>query len=334
MSVKNFRERSPVVIGIVSILVITIGMTLSFSIDKLPFVKQAYTIEAEFTNAAGLQVENQVRVAGIKVGTVEDVELVKDRVRVTMEIQNGTEIPDDAFAEIKLATILGTKFIDIEGRGTGPFLDEGALIPLERTAVPYEIYQASNQGTGVLEGLDGDALNEMLRELATLVETTEEELGGALSGLNDLGASLNAKEDELKSLLAESNDLTKFLAQEGDELVRLIDSSNIVLETVVDQQEEIDSLLASAQFMSDELTSLLRTNRGNLDRVLARLDRALGVLANNVDHLDVAFEWAGPSSRYFGKVFAQGRWGDIYDCAIILVESCEQDEDPPDSGAP
>ena len=326
MSTKNFRERSPVLIGIISILVITVGMILSFSIDKLPFIKQAYTIEADFTNAAGLSAENQVRVAGIKVGTVDNIELLGDRVHVTMSIDNGIEIPRDAFAEIKLATILGTKFIDIQGQGGGPFLADGDSIPLERTSVPYEIYQASNEGTAVLEGLDGPALNDMLRELGTLVTQTREELGSALSGLNDLGASLNSKDDELKSLLSETNDLTGFLADEGDKIVRLVDASNIVLDTLVDQRDEIQSLLQSAQFTSKQLTDLLRANRGNVSTLLSRLNSVLNVLARNIDDLDMAFEYAGPSSRYFGKVFSQGRWGDIYECAIILTESCEQDE--------
>ena len=47
---------------------------------------------------------------------------------------------------------------DIEAKGGAPYLEEGALIPLERTTVPYEIYQASNQGTNVIEDLDGDRL--------------------------------------------------------------------------------------------------------------------------------------------------------------------------------
>ena len=326
MSTLSFRERSPMLIGILSIIGISVGMYFAFSINKLPFVKQAYDVEADFANAAGLTSENQVRVAGIKVGSVGDIELVEDRVRVTLEIENGIEIPADAFAEIKMATLLGTKFVEIDGTGGGPFLEDGDHIPLERTAVPYEIYQASNQGTGVLEGLDGEALNDSLRQLARVVNITKEELGGALSGLNQLGASLNANDDDLTSLLSESNKLTKFLADEGDELVRLIDSSNVVLGTLVDQRDEIQSLLTSTQFMTDELTALLQNNRGNVDAIITRLDRALGVLERNVEHLDVALEYAGPSSRYFGKVFSQGRWGDIYDCVVILTESCEQDE--------
>lgn len=325
MAIKNFRERSPIVIGIISILAIAAGTVFAFSIDKFPALKQAYDIQAEFKDAAGLKAENQVRVAGIKVGTVSNIELVGDRVLVTMEIDNGIKIPDDAFAEIKLATILGTKFVDIEAKGGSPYLEAGALIPLERTAIPYEIYQASNQGTDVLEELDGDALNAMLLELAELVRVAREEVGTALSGLNELGQGLNARQGELRSLLANANDVTRVLADEGDELNQLISASDEVLASLAGKREEIQSLLESTKLMSGELADLLRNNRDNVDGILTKLHRALVVLDRNVEHLDVAFEYAGASSRYFGGIFQQGRWGDVAPCTIF-ANSCAGDE--------
>jgi phospholipid/cholesterol/gamma-HCH transport system substrate-binding protein len=240
-----------------------------------------------------------------------------------MEIDNGTEIPKDAFAEIKLATLLGTKFVDIEAKGGGPYLEQGDLIPLERTSVPYEIYQASNQGTNVLEGLDGPALNKMLVELTRVTRITKEEVGVALEGLNELGSGLNAKEEELRSLLAGTEDLTGVLSDKGPEIVELIDSSNEVLGTVARKREEVKSLLAATNQMAADLADLIHDNRGNLDSILHDLHKALVVLDRNVKHIDMALEYAGPSSRYFGSIWQQGRWGDIYSCAVLLSESCE-----------
>ncbi|MDQ3963794.1 MAG: MCE family protein [Actinomycetota bacterium] len=325
MAIKNFRERSPIVIGLISILAIAVGTVFAFSIDKFPALKQAYDVQAEFKDAAGLKAENQVRVAGIKVGTVSNIELAGDRVLVTMEIDNGIQIPNDAFAEIKLATILGTKFVDIDAKGGAPYLEAGALIPLDRTAIPYEIYQASNQGTDVLEELDGDALNAMLLELSDLVRIAREEVGTALSGLNELGQGLNARQDELRSLLANANDVTRVLAEESDELNQLISASDDVLASLASKREEVQALLESTKLMSGELTSLLRNNRANVDGILTKLHRALVVLDRNVEHLDVAFEYAGASSRYFGGIFQQGRWGDVAPCSIF-ASSCAGDE--------
>lgn len=322
MSIKNFRERSPVLIGIISILAIAAGTLFAFSIDKFPALKSAFEIQGEFRDAAGLKVENQVRVAGIKVGTVSDIELVGDKVLVTMEIDNGTEIPKDAFAEIKLATILGTKFVDLEAKGGAPYMEDGDLISLEDTSIPYEIYQASNQGTNILEDLDGAALNDALVELTKLVNTSKDELGAALSGLNELGSGLNAKKEDIRSLLANANDLTDLLADEGDEINNLIVSSDAVLSSLAQKREEVQSLLEATKLMSGQLAGLLKDNRQNVDEILQKLHNALVVLDRNVEHLDVALEYAGASSRYFGSVFSQGRWGDIFSCGLIVSTSC------------
>jgi phospholipid/cholesterol/gamma-HCH transport system substrate-binding protein len=326
VSIKTFRERSPFLIGILSILGIAAGTALSFSLDKIPFVKQAYEVTAEFGDAAGLNPENQVRVAGIKVGTVKSVELAGEVVVVTMEIDNGVEIPKDAEAEIKLATLLGTKFVEIDGVGSGPFLEDGDEIPLERTEIPYEIYQAANQGTEVLEDLDGPALNKMLVQLADLTAAAEDEVGEALEGLNDLGAGVGARQQELKELLAGADDLTALLAGEGDEIVRLVDASNDVLGSLARKREEIQSLLEVTKQMAGEVTGLVRDNRSKIHGIVTKLDRALVVLDRNIRHIDVALEYAGPSSRYFGNITRQGRWADIFSCVLVVSAACETDE--------
>lgn len=322
----NFRERSPVLIGIVSIVAISIALTFAFKINDIPAFKKAYEVKAEFADAAGLTPENQVRVAGIKVGTVSSVELDRDRVVVTMEIENATEIPREAGAEIKLMTLLGTKFVEIDASGAGPFLADGDVIPLERTAVPYEIYQAANQGTAVLEDLDGPALNKMLEQLAKLTEVAERDVGDALAGLNELASGLNERRDDIKGLLTGARELTGTLAGEGPNIIRLIDASNEVLGSLAGQREEIQTLLEATKQVAGELGDLLHDHRGEIDSILERLHKALVVVDRNLEHVDAAFQYAGPSARYFARVEQQGRWVDIFTCALVLTTQCEQDE--------
>ena len=323
MSIKNFRERNPILIGILSILLIAGGTAFAFSINKIPQLKQAYEVKAYFSDAIGLKNDNQVRVAGIKVGQVKSIDLVGDRVLVSMDVDNNIKIPEDATAQIRLATLLGTKFVNIDGAGPGPYLSDGDTIPLEQTSVPYEIFQAANEGTGVLEDLNGPRLNRLLIQLTKLVRVSRGELGNALEGLNELGAGLNARAPELRQLLAGADDLTKLLADEGDNINTLIDNSNTVLATLAEKREEIQSLLASTELMAGELADLVRTHRAQLDGILDNLHNALVVLDRNVKHLDVALKYAGASSRYFAKIFTQGRWGDIFSCALILTATCQ-----------
>lgn len=326
MSVKNFRERSPVIIGFVSIALIAAGTYGAFSIQKIPAVRRAFEVQAEFVDASGVVPENQVRVAGIKVGTVTKVELAGDRVLISMDIENGTEIPDDAGAEIKLATLLGTKFIQLDARGGAPYLEDGDLIPLERTDVPYEIYRAANEGTDVLEELDGPALNALIQELTTLTAEVQDEVGVALEGLTELGSGLNDRTEDFGKLVSGAEELTGFLSEEGTQLTRLIDSSNAVLGTLASQREEIQSLLEGVKQMSGELGDLVKDHRSELDSILKKLHRALLVVDKNIENIDVALAYAGRSSRYFSGIFQQGRWGDLYTCVIMITAFCEQDE--------
>ncbi|MFN2593260.1 MAG: MCE family protein, partial [Actinomycetota bacterium] len=287
-----------------------------------------YEIKAQFADAVGLTTSNQVRVAGIKVGQVTGIKLEGDHVLVTMDIDNGTQIPKSASADLKLATLVGTKYINVDAKGGGPYMTDGDLIPLSRTTVPYEIFQAANQGTKVLQGLNGDQLNLALRELTKVVKKSRTKLGSALTGLSKLGEGLNSRQRDLTQLLSNADNLTQLLSGQGNNINRLIDSSNEVLGTLDQKRAGLQSLLHRTNLMAADLFSVLRTNRGNLTNILNDLHNALVVLNNNVSNLDVAFEWAGPSSRYFGSIFQHGRWGDIFSCALVISKTCEPKAGP------
>ena len=116
---KSFRERNQVAVGIASIIVLALIFLLAFEFKKLPFISHNYTVTAEFADAAGLAPGSDVRIAGLKVGTVTKVKLDGDRVLVTLSVGGGVTIPRDATAAISLKTILGTKSVVIDAQGPG-----------------------------------------------------------------------------------------------------------------------------------------------------------------------------------------------------------------------
>jgi len=68
-----FRERNKTVIGAVGILVLLLFLVGAFKTDSLPFIGGGKTFKAEFTEGAGLQKMDEVRVAGVKVGKVTKI---------------------------------------------------------------------------------------------------------------------------------------------------------------------------------------------------------------------------------------------------------------------
>jgi hypothetical protein len=77
--VKPFRERNPILVGVISVAVLVAAMLFALSLNRLTFLRGVYTVKADFADASGLTPDNEVRVAGLKVGKVDSVELAPAR---------------------------------------------------------------------------------------------------------------------------------------------------------------------------------------------------------------------------------------------------------------
>src|SRR6478752_5804121 len=106
-----FRERNPVTIGAISIAVIALLILAAFKADKLPLIGGGDTYYASFTEAGGLKPNDEVRVAGVRVGKVKSVTLDGDHVRVEFLLQKGVQFGTQTGAEIKVKTLLGSMFL-------------------------------------------------------------------------------------------------------------------------------------------------------------------------------------------------------------------------------
>lgn len=312
----SFRERSPIPIGIASIIGITIGLLFAFYFKKIPFFANNYDLKAEFADAAGLTPDNEVRVAGIKVGRVAAVQLRKDRVLVTMEIEKGVNIPKRAKAVISLKTILGTKFIAIDATGAGPFFIEGQTIPLRQTSIPFEIYQAANSGVELLAEIDAKLLNDGFKALAELTNDPNRNLARALEGSADVTGALASQRAALENLLARGEEVVAALDQSSPDIQRLLSDADTVLNLLARRRATVKSLLDNTDRLMGSLGGLLRDNRGEIDIILKDLHAVLLIVDAKLADLEQAIRLLGPTTESFGRVVWRGRWASI--CVMAL----------------
>ncbi|MEX0873695.1 MAG: MCE family protein [Actinomycetota bacterium] len=314
-----FRERSPVIVGLVSVGVLAIATVFAFSLNRFPFLRGVYSIQADFADAAGLTPENEVRVAGLKVGKVLSIDLmsenasgVYDRVRIKMEISKGTDLGNATEAEIKLKTILGAKFVDVVPRGGAPFVRDDRRIPLERTRIPFELYEVTNRAVDTVGEIDAKALNDALRELGDLTEDPEGNLGRALQGLATASEGLKERDAELEELLRSGGEILEVLGSRSDAVGRIFDSGSRLLGALSTRRDALGRFVHGADRLGAELSDLIRSTRSNLDPALRDLHTTLEVLRKDIGPLEKALEALGPSARTFGRAFTQGHWGDIW----------------------
>ncbi|HSU02495.1 MAG TPA: MCE family protein [Nocardioides sp.] len=306
-----FRERNPVVVGAISLVAMASVLVAALRADDLPIIGGGDTYHAVFTEAGGLKVNDEVRIAGVRVGKVNEVELDGNRVKVTFKVDDAADFGGDTRAAIKVKTILGSMFLALEPAGGGQ-LAEGATIPAERTSSPFDVVEAFEGLASTSEQIDTDQLAESLTTLADLTRNTPDEFRGALSGLSRLSANVAAKDEQLNSLLVNLERVSKVLDARDEDIIALMEDSDVLFRALVARREAVHELLVSSTTLSKELTTLIRQSRADLAPALAHLENVVAVLNKNEDNLDASLRLMAPFYRVFANTLGTGPWFDTW----------------------
>lgn len=300
-----FRERNKTAIGAVGILAIVALLAGSFSIDK---ILGGTEYKAEFSEAAGLKPEDEVRVAGVKVGKVLSVDLAGDRVQVEFRAKD-VELGDRTRADIRIKTLLGRKLLSLTPDGDGE-LEAGGVIPLERTTSPFDIAEAFQDLSSSVGEIDDEQLAQSFTVLADTFRDTPDEVRASLEGLGRLSRTLASRDQELRALLERSRGVSQVLAERDEDLTAFLADSSLVLQEVARRREAISRLLSTTVELSEQLRALVRENRTDLAPALDRLRNVTDMLQRNQDNLDAGLVRLAPFVRVFANNLGNGRWFD------------------------
>ena len=307
---KPFRDRNPVTIGAVSLSVIAALVFLAFNAQSLPLIGGGTVYRAQFSEAAGLQPDDPVRVAGVKVGKVESLALEDGAVTVEFRVKDAF-VGDRSEAAIKIETVLGAKFLALVPRG-GQALDPESRIPLERTASPYDVVEAFADLSTTVEDIDTAQLASSFEVLSETFRDTPDEVRTSLQGLARLSDTIASRDAQLRQLLGATRKVTDVLADRNGEFTRLIEDSNVLLREVQERRELIDRILESTQELSRQLSGLVADNREALTPALQQLSRVTDILSRNRAALGQTVNNLAPFVRVFTNTLGNGRWFDSF----------------------
>jgi phospholipid/cholesterol/gamma-HCH transport system substrate-binding protein len=306
-----FRERNPVIIGAVSLAVIAVMVLAAFRAEDLPLIGGGDTYYASFSEAGGLKANDEVRVAGVRVGKVQSVDLAGDHVRVEFNVEDGVDFGNATGAAIKVKTLLGAMYLALEPAGEGQ-LEEEAVIPEARTTSPYDVVDAFSGLADTSERIDTDQLANSLDTLSSLMANTPEEFQSALRGMSALSQNIAARDEQLNELLGNMEKVSRVLADRNGDLVRLMEDGDKLFRALVARREAVHNLLVATSQLSRELTLLVKQTRADLKPALDHLDSVVDMLNKNQENLDNSLRLMAPFYRVFANTLGTGPWFDTY----------------------
>jgi phospholipid/cholesterol/gamma-HCH transport system substrate-binding protein len=323
----------PLIKSLVFIVVTALATTaLAFSIANTG-VGPTDAYRARFTDVTGLVEGDSVRVAGVKVGEVESIELSGRRhAQVEFTVREGRELPASVHASVKYLNMVGQRYIDLE-QGEGPVgrtLAPGDTIPLERTRPaldltqlfngfqplfqglsPHDTNKLANEIVQVLQGQGGtvDSLVETVGSLTTTLAAKDQVIGEVIDNLTEVVETVNTREQDFNDLLVTLQDLVSGFADDRKPLFRAVDA------------------------MGDLTTStagLVRDGRAPLKEDIRQLGRVSERLADNAPLVADFLEQTPVKMATLGRLASYGSWFNLYLCeAKVTGVSMSDGSEPP-----
>jgi phospholipid/cholesterol/gamma-HCH transport system substrate-binding protein len=216
------------------------------------------TISAFFTSATSIYPGDEVDVAGIKVGTIADIEPVGAQAKMTLHVDAGIPIPADAKAVIVAQNLVAARYVELTPsyKSRGPTMPDGAVIPVERTAVPVE----------------WDEVKTQLMRLATDLGPNSKVSTPSVAHFIDSAANaLEGNGDKLRETMAQLSGVGRILARGSGNIVEIIKN----LQTFVAVLRDSNSQIVQFQDRFATLTSVLNESRSDLDGALSNLSTAI-----------------------------------------------------------
>ena len=315
---KSFRDRNPYLIGLSSVAAILTVVTFAFLAGLLHLFDHTYTMRGVFSDAAGIQGGDAVRVAGVKVGRVASVEAdrLAGNVKVRWGVNHGVHLGPDTRAEIALETLLGAKYVRLSGPVVKPYIESRPetkrLIPIERTKIPFDIFALFKLSTQNIEATDTTRLNELINQLADVTQGKHDQISQLLQGISQLSGALNERDAQLRQLLDRADQLSATLADKDKTLVALIDQSQGILNFVVQRRQAIASSLSAGNAAVNDLASVIDRNKTVIDGLLSSLHPTITLLDQHQPDLQKALAWTGPAIVGQAAAGTHGPWADIY----------------------
>jgi phospholipid/cholesterol/gamma-HCH transport system substrate-binding protein len=266
---------------------------------------------ALFTDVSGLHPGDDVRIAGVRVGRVDAVELQGTVAKVTFRVPKDQVLYRDTIASVTYQNIIGQRYVGLSAGTSGdrtPLADQSQL-PLDRTRPSFDIsyllngfepllalmdpQQVDNLTTAIIQALQGDSgsVLTLITETSALAESLagpDQVLGEVITKLNEVVSNLAGQTRDLQTMIGQTRDVLVTLGDRRDKLVASGGSINAAVVRLATITENINP----------DLQELIRREPGFLAHVTGPARERFSYFGANMPMILKGLARAGQDGAY------------------------------------
>ncbi|MEV6275397.1 MlaD family protein [Nocardia sp. NPDC051832] len=276
------KRRREVRLGILGVALLVVGVVAAGALYVVPFGKTTYT--AELSEAQSVKTGDDVRLAGISVGSVTALELRPDKVVMKFTVDNEVFVGDQSSLDVRMLTVVGGHYVALFPAGDKPL--GGNAIPADRVRLPYSLVQTFQDATTPLSKIDGNTLRENLATLNKSVDNAPEALRTTLDTVGGYIDAIDRQRTQVSNAISVASEYVRMYDGAKSDLRRLMENAIQLENVLIDKRAEMREAVALFTSVVQRLALLEPTWDATLKPKAQQLADALPRMADMGDRLD------------------------------------------------
>ncbi|KUI38410.1 mammalian cell entry protein [Mycobacterium sp. IS-1496] len=245
-------------------------------------------ITAVFAGATSIYPGDEVRIAGVPVGTITAIEPDGTQAVLTLQIDHGVRVPVDARAVIVAQNLVSARFVQLTPAFTaGPTMADHTVIPMERTAVPVEWDEVKEQLTRLAADLgptaasSSSSVGRLIDSAADAMDGNGDKLRETLSQLAAISRVIADGSGDISGIIENLQIFVAVLRRSNEQIVQFQDRLATLTDVLDGSRSDIDAALTN---LSEAVTDVRRFVAGSRDATAEQVQRLRNVTQTLVDH--------------------------------------------------
>lgn len=274
--------------------------------------------QAVFSDATGVVKGDDVRIAGVKVGTVSDVKIVDtDKAEISFDVADDATVTRSSQAAIRYRNLVGQRYVSItQGVGNTSRLPAGGTIPISRTQPALDLTELFNGFKPLFAALTPADVNKLSYEVIQVFQGEGGNLQGLLQNTASVTSTLADRDQVIGQLIDNLNAVLVTISGRNKQLNGLITDFDTLLQGLVKDRNALLGPLDTISTLSEQTASFTKGIRPSLVQDVKGLRKVTANVNASSDEVDRAFQILPIKLTKIGRTAIYGSYFNFYLCTL------------------
>ena len=275
---------------------------------------------ALFSDVSRLKPGQTVRVAGVRVGTVNSVSLLPDKkVRVKFDADRGVVLTDGTRAAVRYLNLVNDRYLElVDGPGSTKVLPAGGEIPIERTAPALDLDLLLGGLKPVTQGLNPQDVNALSAYFIQVFQGEGPTLESLLSKTSSFSNALADNGQTVQELIDNLNTVVATVNKDGTKFSGAIDRLERLISGLSQDRDTIGTAITALDNGTASIADLLSRARAPLAGTVDQVSRIAPLLDQDKNLIDISLKKLPNNYRKLTRLGSYGAWFPYYLCGLAL----------------